>query len=293
MQSSTLHRLLLNLTGALPLTALYTLTGGLSSLVHLRRSKARKNTETNLALCFPDITAGSREKMIRSSLRHDAYALAEIAPFYTWSAQKLNQVVDEPDTAILQSALSEGKGTLLCAPHFGAWELLGQYLSQRHAMHVLYKPSRHTAVDNVLLPGRTRFGLSLHPTTASGVRGLHKALTDNGIVSILPDQEPDAAGGEFAPFFGQPALTMTLLTRLARKKRVPVLLTAAIRNTGERRFQIVYERLGDDIYNSDATIALACMNAAIERLARSHPEQYLWSYRRFRSLPSGERRSYK
>ena len=44
------------------------------------------------------------------------------------------------------------------------------------------------------------------------------------MVGILPDQQPKAGEGEFAPFFGKPALTMTLLGRLAQRSGAQVLL---------------------------------------------------------------------
>lgn len=257
-----------------------------------RERKAARFTRVNLELCFPTFSLEQREALALSSLQHEAYSVVELAPFYTRRAETISRWVDDHEKAVLDQALSEGRGSLLCAPHFGAWEVLGQYLSQSYPLHALYKPAKSKTVDALLLNGRTRFGSTLHQTSVSGVRGLHRALANNEVVSILPDQEPGAAGGEFAPFFGQPALTMTLLMRLAQPRRVPVLLTAAIRDISTQRFRIVFRRLGDAIYHSDPVASLSCMNAAIEDLVREHPEQYLWSYRRFKTQPAGRKRGY-
>ncbi len=293
MSSSTPTRLILRLAGALPLRILFSLTRGLAHLSRLRDTKAEAITRVNLDICFPGLAAEAREALVRSSLDHDALTLAECAPFYTRPGSHLSALVDTPDQAVLDAALSEGKGVLLCAPHFGAWELLGQVLSQRYPLHVLYKPSKRQAIDDVLIPGRTRFGATLHPTNAAGVRGMHRALAANGLVSILPDQEPDTSGGEFSPFFGEPALTMTLLNRLARKRQVPVLLAAAVRDLTTHRYTFVYRRIDAAIHSADTHTALSAMNQAIESLVREHPAQYIWSYRRFQSMVDGNRRDYR
>ncbi len=282
----------LRVLGALPLKVLYAITRAASLVYRVKRTKAEAITRVNLNLCYPALEPKSRNALVQQSLLHDALSLAECAPFYTWSPARLQRHIDTPDQQVLDSALQEGKGVILCAPHFGAWELLGQVLSQQHPLHVLYKPSKRESIDKVLIPGRTRFGARLHPTTAGGVRSLHRALADNALVSILPDQEPDRSGGEFAPFFGEPALTMTLLYRLARKRKVPVVLTAAVRDTQHHRFTIVYSRIDNTIHSDDTATALSTLNGAIESLARQHPEQYVWSYRRFQSRPDGSRRPY-
>jgi len=63
------------------------------------------------------------------------------------------------------------------------------------------------------------------PTDASGIRALYQALGRGEAIAVLPDQQPKEEGSAavFAPFFGQEALTMTLLSRLARKTGAAVL----------------------------------------------------------------------
>src|SRR5690606_40232572 len=67
--------------------------------------------------------------------------------------------------------------------------------------------------------------LNVRQVRAEGpaVRQLWKVLKEGGAVGILPDQQPKAGDGEFAPFFGKQALTMTLLSRLAERTGAPVL----------------------------------------------------------------------
>ena len=114
------------------------------------------------------------------------------------------------------------------------------------------------------------------------MRQLFKRLQEGGVVGILPDQQPKAGDGEFAPFFGIPALTMTLLSRLAQRTGATVLLGYCER-IGETpdgpAFALRFEPV------PDAAEGVAALNAAVERVARRDPAQYQWTYKRW-SIPA-------
>lgn len=71
---------------------------------------------------------------------------------------------------------------------------------------------------------RERPGLKTVPTSVAGVRSLLRVLRSGGYTAILPDQVPPLGQGVWAPFFGRPAYTMTLLARLAQQSGARVLL---------------------------------------------------------------------
>lgn len=252
--------------------------------------RSRRVSLRNLSLCFPELDDGAREQLARETLRHTGMAFAELGCSFYWSRQRLLDCVRFDDGERLQRALAEGQGVILASPHFGNWELAGQYLGLLHPMHVLYRPAKDAAVDAYILERRSRFGAHPHPTDASGVRAMSKALKQGELLGILPDQEPDLEGGVFAPFFGTEALTMTLLCKLARRRRTPVLLTSMRRT--ESGFALQLEAVDEAIYSDDLLAATGALNAAVEALARRHPEQYIWNYKRFATRPAGEARLY-
>ena len=111
-------------------------------------------------------------------------------------------------------------------------------------------------------------------------------------MSLLPDQEPTAGNGEFAPFFGVEALTGVLLPRLARRTGAPVIFSVCERLRGGR-YRVHYFKPDDAIYSDDIREALTAVNEAIERCIDVDPSQYLWAYKRFRNRPEGEASMYK
>ncbi|MBR7518026.1 hypothetical protein KC217_20360, partial [Mycobacterium tuberculosis] len=93
--------------------------------------------------------------------------------------------------------------------HYGNWELLNQWLASRGPIAIVYKAPEEAVGDEFLQ--LVRGGSNVQQVRAEGpaVRQLFKVLKDGGATGILPDQQPKAGDGVFAPFFGVEALTMT------------------------------------------------------------------------------------
>ena len=102
---------------------------------------------------------------------------------------------------------------------------------------------------------------------------------------MLPDQVPPPSGGEFAPFFGVPALTMTLLNRLQQKTGAAVVIGYARRVDGG--FRIVFRAAASGIDSEDLGTGLAALNHCVELTALDAIEQYQWEYKRFKRQPDG------
>nr|HPM56662.1 lipid A biosynthesis lauroyl acyltransferase [Thermomonas sp.] len=124
---------------------------------------------------------------------------------------------------------------------------------------------------------------------AAGVRTLLKRLQKGGVVGILPDQQPKAGEGEFAPFFGKPALTMTLLGRLAARSDARVLFAWCERlpDTSPPRFALHVQAAPEAVGDADPAHAVAALNAGIEAIARRDFAQYQWTYKRYTLRPPG------
>jgi len=148
------------------------------------------------------------------------------------------------------------------------------------------------AIDGLIRKARERFGAKLVPTNAGGVRTLYQALAGNELVAILPDQDPRDKGGQFAPFFGIQANTMTLLSRLSQKSNAAVLCCYAERLPRGRGFAIHFLPADAELYAKDMDTSVTALNRMVEQSIRQIPEQYQWGYKRFRSRTEGEKDFY-
>ena len=109
------------------------------------------------------------------------------------------------------------------------------------------------------------------------------------MVGILPDQIPPAEGGRFVPFFGEPALTMTLPSKLIQKTKAKVFCGFAQRLPNARGYKIIVEEAISDIYSEDLDESIIALNRTIEKTIMKSVEQYSWEYKRFRRRPDGSR----
>lgn len=175
----------------------------------------------------------------------------------------------------VEAALAAKKGIIFLTPHLGCYEITARYYAAKHPMTVLYSPARKSWLSNIMEQGRQRSNTTLAPASLSGIRNLLKALKRGEAVGILPDQVPDLGDGVWATYFGEPAYTMNLVGKLVDATDATVLLAYGERLAWGKGFTIHIEPL-------DTGTSAQDINNAIERLVRKKPEQYLWSYRRFK-----------
>ena len=279
---------LLRLFAALPLRLGWRLADVLGAAAWVLKTDAARITAINLARCFPEMEASERQALARRSLGHAWRLLIEAGPLTHWRAARLGELlIGESGRSLVTGPLDQGRGVLMFVPHFGNWEYLCHALGGLHFV-ALYDPPRLAALESLLLRSRQRFGAKLAPATPSGLRTAYKALKGGGFVAVLPDQVP-AQGGVHAPFFGHPALTMTLAQRLAQKSGAPVLIGTArrVRSRGRQGFVAEYRPFPTNFDRDDPEAFATALNRSIETLVRRDPAQYQWEYKRFKKPPPG------
>ncbi|MGB4194729.1 MAG: lysophospholipid acyltransferase family protein, partial [Limnohabitans sp.] len=134
----------------------------------------------------------------------------------------------------------------------------------------------------VMTLARQRPGLEAVPTTLAGVRQMIKALRSGRAVGLLPDQVPPEGMGQWAPFFGQSAYTMTLAARLALQTSARVVLIWGERLSWGRGYRLHTQALGHAL-SQDLDTAVVQINQAMESLILQCPSQYIWGYARYKN----------
>jgi KDO2-lipid IV(A) lauroyltransferase len=185
----------------------------------------------------------------------------------------------------VEAARAAGRGIVFLTPHLGCFEVTAQYYAN-HAergapLTVLYRPPRKSWLAPLLAGRRARDNLRLAPADLSGVRLLARALQRGEAIGMLPDQVPGRGEGLWAPFFGKPAYTITLPARLQRQSGATLLFAHGERLADGEGWRVHFSKL-DETLSHDPVIAATQINAALERLIRTSPEQYLWGYNRYK-----------
>ena len=283
----------------LPWPLLRAIADGMARLWIARDAREARVARRNLELIRPDLAPAAREALLGQILRTTARQALETLRLWTRpAARNLADITDVHGEALFDAALADARGLIVAAPHMGNWELLNQWLAAKTPLAILYRPPESAIGEAFLRRVRANAGGQVEQVRAeaAGVRTLLKRLQKGGVVGILPDQQPKAGEGEFAPFFGKQALTMTLLGRLAHRSGARVLLCWCERLPGDGapRYAIHVQAAPEAVADADPATAVAALNHAIEAIARRDFTQYQWTYKRYTLRPpaSGEENPY-
>jgi KDO2-lipid IV(A) lauroyltransferase len=291
------------LAGRLPWRWHARIAGAVARLWIAANARESRVALRNLELAFPQLPADERLALRERVLASTARQLLDTLRFWTRPhADNLALVRSVEGEALFDAAIASGRGVIVAAPHHGNWELLNQWLAAKTPISILYAPPESRVGEDFLRRVRAADDDASRVTQvraeASGVRQLLRTLREGGVVGILPDQQPKGGDGEFAPFFGVPALTMTLLSKLAARSGAVVVFAwcervAAGDPASPPAFIVHVEAAPPRIASAESGVAT--LNAAVEAIARRDPAQYQWTYKRFKRRPrdSGETNPYR
>ena len=289
------------LVGHLPWSWLHALGDVLAALWRWRDARESRVARRNIELAFPALDQSAREALHRDVLRTTTRQAVETLALWTRPhARNLALIREFHGTGLLDDAIAAGRGVIVAAPHHGNWELLNQWLAARTPLAILYRPPE-SAIGEAFLQrvrGDDQGRVTQVPAEGSAVRQLLRTLQAGGVVGILPDQQPKAGEGVFAPFFGIQALTMSLLPRLAARTGAAVLFAYCERLADQGSapaFALRIEAAPAGIDDADTVAGAHALNAGVERIARRDPAQYQWTYKRYKLRPesSGEANPYR
>ena len=263
-----------------PLWLLHAIGAAIGWLTYWLSPTYRRRVRANAAL------AGIPLRARRGAVAEAGRALLELP--YLWlrpPGERLSPPVQWDGAALIDAAHAQGRGIVFLTPHMGSFEVTAQAYAERYAeargpITVLYRPARKVWLRELVDTARARPGLAAAPATLAGVRQMIRALRRGEAVGLLPDQVPPAGLGVWAPFFGQPAYTMTLAARLVQQTGATPLLAWGERLAHGKGYVVRLSALAEPLPADDPIAAATAVNRAMETLILRAPQQYLWGYNR-------------
>ncbi|TXF10388.1 lysophospholipid acyltransferase family protein [Pelomicrobium methylotrophicum] len=278
-------KFLLGWAAYLPLSWLHAIGGLIGRGVYVSSPRYARRLRENLAASGVCADARAFRRLLRRTVAEAGKGVAELARVWFGDPERTDRLVREcRGWEHVEAAVAARRGLILLTPHLGCFEIAGFYLSRRLPMTILYRPPRVRWLEPLMIAGRSRGRAKLATTDLRGVRRLLKALKRGEAIGVLPDQAPGQGEGVWADFFGRPAYTMTLVGRLAQGTGAPVLMVFARRLPRGAGYSLSLTPLPE--LPEDPVQAARRLNAAVEALVRQCPEQYLWSYNRYK-VPAG------
>lgn len=271
---------LLRAIARLPLAWFHAAGAVLGWTVYLVSPTYARRLADNLASSGISIGDAEFRRTRSAAIREAGKGVAELVKVWFGPDDDISRLVRCDALDVIDAAVREGNGILFLTPHLGCFEIAALYGAQRFPITVLYRPPKLRWIEPLMLAGRGRWKAELAPANLRGVRMLYKALARGEAIGILPDQAPGAGDGEWAPFFGRPAYTMTLAARLQKATGAAVIMAFAERLPAGRGYHLHLQRVSTERFDA------AALNREVEFLVRRHPAQYLWGYNRYK-LPVG------
>jgi len=270
----------LNAIAALPLAALQIIGAIMGTLVYVGSKQYR-------SLFRPQYenVVSTRKLPFKLWAAIRASGMLFLDSLWIWrNPEKALKLVEVEDWDLVESAISEGHGLVMLTPHLGGFEIIPRVLAQHFPATILYRPSRQEWLNEVVEEGRAYPNMHFVPTNLNGVRQMSRALTRGEAIGILPDQVPSGGEGVWVPFFERPAYTTPLPARLANRNNTPIVMFTAKRKGIGKGWLMQATRLTP--LSEDTYIAATQINVAIENAVLVAPEQFIWSYNRYKH-PAG------
>ncbi|MFC5576707.1 LpxL/LpxP family Kdo(2)-lipid IV(A) lauroyl/palmitoleoyl acyltransferase [Lysobacter niabensis] len=254
-------------------------------LIPARRRAAR----INIALCFPELDAAARERLLREHFRDVGIGLFEFARAWWGSAGPMRRTVRIEGLEHVQALQAQKRGVLFVSGHFMTLELCGRLMCDHIPLAGMYRRLRSPVLEWAVKRGRLRYACAMYSNDE--IRPAMRHLKQGGFLWYAPDQDMRGKDTVFAPFFGVPAATITATHQFARLSGCAV-IPFFHRREGADYVLRVGAPLAD-FPSTDATVDSARVNASIEAMVREAPSQYLWLHRRFKRRPAGIASPYK
>ena len=285
-------RILLPLVARLRLpTALAVGRGGgrLAWALGIRRRVARSNLEFVLGETH---TAEQREAIAAEAYRQFGMTAIEVLRSFA-NVDDSAELVEEPENFDLVEQLhKEGRGAIVCTPHFGSFERLAYAAAARGLpVAAVMAPLKNERFDRLIVTCRARAGVEVLQRGRVSPYGLLERLERGVLVGLLPDQ--NTRHGVEADFLGKPARTYRGPAVLHLRSGAPLLVGLVYRRADDptrhrAALRLLPSHAPSDDRQADIRAVTQRICDAMSELILVEPSQYLWMHRRWGRQAAGE-----
>lgn len=252
--------------------------------------RRRKIALTNLRLCFPDWSEEKRTSVAKGVFRNLLRAALDHSILAVGTKEMVTNMVKFTGKEQFQKLTQEGP-VILVAPHFVGLDAGGIAINTFYRGASLYQPQANPVWDEWAFNARKRFADPvLIPKSNTAIKQVIRVLREGLAFYYLPDMDHGARNSVFVPFFGVQAATLPMVSKLAKLTGSKVIW--AIAETTDDGYVMHLSEPLKDFPTDDAVADTTRLNKELEGFILKHPDQYLWTHRRFKTRPPGEKSVY-
>jgi KDO2-lipid IV(A) lauroyltransferase len=247
-------------------------------------ARQRRIARINIRLCFPELSAAERAQLLREHFAALGMSFLEMGIAWFSPIERIRDLIEVHGMQYLQEALDSGRPVLLWGAHFTCLEIGVRLLEDLDARFAtMHKTQRNELMDRMIIAGRSQFAEDQIPRDK--VRQLLARLKEGYAVVYFPDQAHVGNQSAVLPFFGVPAATNTAASRLAARTDAIVLTYFYRRLPNDAGYRLDIGPPLTGIPSDDPVEDARRLFKSLEDYIRLAPEQYLWTYKKFKRRP--------
>ncbi|MEM7206526.1 MAG: lipid A biosynthesis lauroyl acyltransferase [Pseudomonadota bacterium] len=279
---------LLWLFAQLPYAAQMWLGRRIGELLGAMHGSRRQIAQTNINLCFPELTVNARRKILRDQFRALGMGVFEMGALWFYNRDKLRRRVRVTGLEHLQQAQALGKGVIVLQAHFTTLELGANLLALEYTMDANYDPPKNALYAAFLLHQRKRNFVEMIDNRS--VRRLARRLREGHAIWYSPDQYvKPKRGGVATQFFARDTKTTDATSRIAKLTGAAVVPFLPVRTSKHGHYELRLLPALNDFPGEDTVADTQRINDLFEAHIREFPQQYFWVHKRFkRSNPNAK-----
>lgn len=233
----------------------------------------------NLAMIRPDLPVEERAGIAGACLNNVGRTFIE-----NYSAQDFQKRMAKiepvgPGYTALCNAAKQAQPVILVTGHFGNYEAARAALvAQGFDIGGLYRNMKNPYFNAHYVKTMQAFGGPVFPQGRKGTAGFVRHLKGGGQLVLLIDQHIRVA--PIHDFMGEPARTAESAAELAMRYGALLIPFYGIRHPDGIGFDCVLE---EPVPHSDASTMTQALNDSLAARVATHPEQWFWVHRRWRS----------
>ncbi|WP_226581832.1 lysophospholipid acyltransferase family protein [Acuticoccus sediminis] len=241
-----------------------------------RHARAKEH----MALAMPELGEAERDRIARAMWRQLGRVFGE--------AFQLDKILADDRRIILPDDFDDlielcRDGCVVATAHYGNWEVAGAVAHRggkqlAGVYQALHNPLAERYLQRLRGPVYPAGLFAKGGDLGTRLIGLVRQGAAVGLVADLREKR-----GVQVQFFGQPAFATPLPAMLARMSGRPLVAGVVLREGGVkfRTFCEVIDVPHTDDRAADIQVATQRMHDAFERWIRAHPEQWMWTHRKW------------